>query len=683
MDIMGYKETWSDEGIIPDHRINVKSHYWNMGAGEHFFADCKHKNTICRKVKRIEEVSLEIADSDFAVKPVGDIEGHMIVEDYTNSGAIGANRDIPVMPNYVRDLAGRVICIAECFPVQKEASRSKRFPEGSFVVDESIDKNELIENVFFSNFRTLDMSKEQRDYYQGDNLTTHSAYESANLHPYKLRLDTFYQDGWKVPQTEMLYVKKQEDGSLVQSLIEDLESKWETYEDKLNYEGFYESIGGEEYFEDLFNQGVTLIPTLEAYNANPVVDREFNLVDFHAGKFVAEFHEVHSYVDSELPSGTIVNVVEPGYCTHYRAKKAKVVVSNGSQFMSVHEDPDPLYPDLRLPHQRCSSKWGDVFIPTHPKHFETSAIWGWDIKTGLFVQEKGPIWDPLHYYYESVDIIIKSYDGEVKDENYWLIDVPSNMKRRFYPVVPFEGFDILDLSEREDREEHRVRPLTMCKRYTESVFSANIGYHAMPPEFEYELDSWFSPESSPVKRVVVDVPLNIRNKLADPILCNVPAKLYMSRQVENSNGNPYWVNDITLLNDSTGEFKKDYPYLSRYYDNLTSKAKVASMSNVYVYITDIDLNMLRTEYVSSLSLPASIDDEIRDFNLAYFDFKEKAFLRLKNRVDLYDKFYDEYVMSSWNSSDCNDMSYMLKDQNVEKLNDSQFSSVAIMQPPTF
>jgi hypothetical protein len=683
MDIMGYKEIWSDDGNIPDHRINVKSHYWNMASGEHYFADCKHKNTICRKIKRIEEVSSEIANSDFAVKPIGDIEGHMMVTDATNSEVIGANLNTPIMPNYVRDLAGRIICIAESFPVQKEPSRTKRFPEGSFVVDENIDADNLIERVFFANFRTLDMSIKEKEYYKGYDVVKYSSYDSANLHPYKLRVDSFYQDGWKLPQTEMLFVKKQEDQELLQSKIDEFDKKWEEYLDKHNYEAFYESVGGEEYFEELFNAGITLIPTLEAYNANPIVDEHFNLVDFHSGKFVSEFHDVHSYVDSDLPSGTIVNVVEPGYITHYRIKKATVVVSNGSSYVSKHNDPDPLFPDLRLPHQRTSSKWGDVFIPTHPKHFEISAIWGWDAKTGLFMQEKGPIWDPLHYYYESVDKIIKAYDGEVLDENYWLIPVPSEMKMKFYPVVPFEGFDVLDMSERNDRIEHRVRPTTMCKRYTENVFSANIGYHSMPPEFEYELDSWFSPELSPVKRVISDVPLNIRSKIADPILCNVPAKLYLSRQSEVSQGNPYWVNDMTHLHDSTGEFKNDYPYLARYYENLISKVRVSAMSNLYVFVDDVDLSMLRAEYVSSLKIPNNIDESIRDFTLAYYDLKEKSFLRIKNRVDLFDKFYDEYLMSSWNSSACDDMSYMLKDQNIEKLNESQFSSVAIMQPPTF
>lgn len=683
MDIMGYKEVWSEEGNIPEHRINVKSHYWNMGAGEHYFADCKHKETICRKVKRIDEVSQEIADSDFAVKPIGDIEGHMMVLDSTNSEVIKSNSATPIMPNYVRDLAGRVICIAECFPTQKESSRTKKFPKSAFLVDDKIDPNSLLENVFFSNFRTLDMSPEVREYYQGDDLKKFSVYESANLHPYKLRVDTFYQDGWKIPQTEMLFSMKQEDAVKLQARIDEFEKKWEEFLDKHNYEAFYESVGGEQYFEDLFKDGVTLIPTLEAYNANPVVDYDFNLVDYYNGKFVAEFHEVHSYIDSDLPAGTIVSVVEPGYVTEYRVKQAKVVVSNGSQFESKHNDPDPLFPDLRLPHQRTSSKWGDVFIPTHPKHFETSAIWGWDAKTGLFMQEKGPIWDPLHYYYASVDEIIEAYDDTVLAENYWHIEVPSEMKHKFYPVIPFEGFDILDIAEREDRIEHRVRPVTMCKRYTENVFSANIGYHAMPPEFEYELDSWFSPELSPVKRVMLEVPLNIRDKIADPILCNVPAKLYLSRQNEIAKTNPYWVNDISYLNDSTGEFKKDYPYLSRYYDNLTSKVRVSAMSNLYVFVDDVDLKMLRTEYVSGLRLPPQIDEAIRDFNLAYYDLKDKSFIRIKNRVDLYEKFYDEYVMSSWNSSACEDMSYMLKDQNIEKLNESQFSSVAIMQPPTF
>lgn len=686
MDIMGYKTYWGEsDGEIPESRINVASHIWDMAKGEHFFDNCKHKNVICRKVKRLDDsVDDDVKESIFAVKPVGDVLGHMMVKDNTLTNFTEVDDNIPIMPNYVRDLAGRVVCIAECYPTQKESSRTKRFPEAAFIVNDDIDPNNLIENVFFSNFRTLDMSPESFEYAQGGEVVDHYSYASANLYPYKLRVDSFYQDGWRLPQTEMLYVKKNKDGGVTESALGRFLAKWQVSENKNDYEAFYEECGGEEYFEELFNQGVTLVPTLEGYNANPVVDRDFNLVDFSSGKYVSEYHDIVEYVDSDQASGIIVKVIEPGFATFFQTKKAKVIVSNGSGYVSKNAmDPDPLYPDLRLPHARSSSKWSDLIIPTHPKHFEHASIWGWDFKTGMFIQEKGALWDPLHYYYESVDKIISNYERDVLDENYWHIAVPSEMKARFYPVIPFEGFDILDEDELEDRIEHRIRPTTMCKRYTENVFSANIGYHPMPPEYEFEIDSWFVPDLSPVKRVVLEVPLNVRNKLAEPIHCTVPAKLYLSRQTENSNNSKYWISEVNNLNDSSGDSKVDYPYLSRYYDHLTSMTKVKSLINLYVLIDDIDLGLLRTEYTSQIEMPGSIDLSIRDMALAYYDFKEKSFLRLKDRVKLYNNFYDEYVMSSWNSSACEDMAYMLKDESVNKLDDSQFSSVAIMQPPTF
>ena len=687
MDIMGYKSYWSEAvGDIPKRRLNVRSHVWDMTLGEHFFTNFKHKDVICRKVKNIDIVDESVADSIFAVTPAGDVNGHMTVATDTIAYLNNTDKEVPIMPNYVRDLAGRVICIAECFPLQKESAKSKRFPVGSFVVDETVDSSGLLENIFFSNFRTLDMSKTESDNMSGYVGTdVFYSYPNANLHPYKLRVDTFYQDGWRIPQTEMLYAHKPTEDSNLDFLVKEFDEKWDNFTNKYDYEAFYEHCGGEEYFNSLFEKGLTLIPTLEGYNANPIVDRDFNLVDFHHGKYVAEFHDLVEYVDSELPSGTIVNVVEPGYMTTLMLKKARVVVSNGALYQTQHEqDPNPLYPDLRLPHQRTSSKWGDVHVPTHPEHFEHAAIWGWDSKTGMFLQEKGPIWDPLHYYYESTDKIIDAYQGDVVDDNYWFYEVPEEMKMRFYPVVPLEGFDLFDNFEKEDRYEHMARPYTYCKRYTEEVFSVNVGYHPMPIAFEYELDSWFAPELSPVKRVLTDVPLNLRESLMPVIQCNVPAKLYLKKQAESSDKVAYWTEDLNSMADSVGEFKRDYQYLLRYTDNITAINRVKELYKVYlVYPFNINTDMLKSEYLSTVEVPKSIDESIRDMSLAYYDLKDKSFERVKNKHKLFVEMYDEYIMASWNSSDSNDLTYMLKDDSVAKLEQSHFSSVAIMQPPTF
>ena len=686
MDFMGYKRLWNEDGEIPSSRINVESHIWDKTEGEHFFDDCKHKNAICRKIRNVKGLEESLVDSRFAVKPVGDTLGHMMVRDNTATSATLTEDLYPIMPNYVRDLAGRVICIAECFPTQKESSKSKRFPNGSFCIDENFEGSELIENVFFANFRTLDISPVAMSDVsgQGDEEFIFT-YNKANLHPYKLRTDTFYQDGWKLPQTEMLYFRKSADGSITEAAINDFMGKWDESINHDNYEAFYEECGGEEYFEDLFNKGVTLIPTLEGYNANAIVDKDFNLVDYHAGKYVAEFHELVDYVDSDQPAGTIVSVIQPGFLTHNQLRKAMVIVSNGVNYVSPnHTDPDPLFPDLRLPHSRTSSKWGDVHIPTHPKHFENPAIWGWDFKTGMFLQEKGPIWDPLHYYYHSHEIISYYYQDKSIEGNGWLYAVPADMKTKFYPVIPFSGFDILDNHEKEDRLEYGARPYTLCKRYDESIFTANIGYHPMPVEFEYEIDPWVAPDLAPMQRVLTDVPLNIRDRLAEVIQCNVPAKLYLARQNEHSEGNPYWFNEPTSVENSTGDFRKDYPYLDRYLDHLTSVVRVKELSKMFLGENyDIDLDMLMSEYISGIKVPPAIDDHLRDMTVAYYDLKEKSFNRLKNRHRLYRYHNSEYVMNVWNCADSDDLTYMLKGESVAKLEESKFSSVAIMQPPTF
>lgn len=687
MDIMGYKSTWHEsEGEIPAKRINVESHIWDKTKGEHFFDDFKHKKVICKKIRKKEDLSESILESNFVVKPRGDVFGHMMIKDNTTTNANLTENLYPIMPNYVRDLAGRIICIAECFPKNKEVSKSKRFPDGSFCINSSYEGYDLIENVFFSSFRTLDMSPEPVDDVSGQNDSEFLfTYPNPNLHPYKLRPDTFYQDGWRLPQTEMLYYRKSPDGSVTESAVRDFLIKWDSSINHDDYESFYEECGGEEYFEDLFNKGVTLVPTLEGYNANAMVDRDFNLIDFNVGKYVSEFHDLVEYVDSELPAGSIVCVLEPGFLTHAQLRKAKVIVSNGLLYNSPNSiDPDPLYLDLKLPHSRASSKWGDVYVPTHPKHFELPAIWGWDFKTGMFLQERGPVWDPLHYFYESCEDIIYYYQDDVMDGNKWLYAVPEDMKLKFHPVVPFDGYDILDAFEKVDRLDYLARPYTMCKRHSEELFTANIGYHPMPVEFEYEIDPWVIPELSPVQRVLADVPLNIRDRLADVIICNTPAKLYLNRQLDNSSDNPYWINDINNMVSSTGDFKIDYKYLSRYLDRVVNIDRIRSLSKVFLQeSSEVSSNELLTEYISNIKVPNSIDDYIRDMTVAYYDLKEKSFGRIKTRHSLYQNHNSEYVLNFWSSSNSDDLAYILKDENIAKLEESRFSSVAIMQPPTF
>ncbi|MCP4356197.1 MAG: nucleotide exchange factor GrpE [Proteobacteria bacterium] len=683
MDLLGYKEHWNEKkGNIPEKRINVASHTWNMNRGEIFFRDLPYKNVICKKIKDVSEVSNSILETDFVVPPVGDVTGHMMVKDNTLSFVNDVNNTIPVMPNYVRDLAGRTVCIAECFPVQRDPSVTGRFPVNSFLIDQNFEGSDLIENVFFSHFRTLDPTIEP--FGSPNQEPIFYNYSDANLYPYKLRVDSFYQDGWRLPQTEMLYTNPSLGKEDLEQAVADLSSKWELTTDQGDYESFYEGAGGEDYFDSLFHRGVTLIPTLEAYNTNNIVDRDFNLVDFIGGKVVPELHEIVSYVDNKEPQGTIVKVIEPGYMTEYNLKKAKVVVSNGKDYVSPNnEDPDPLYPDLRLPHPRTSAKWGSVHIPTHPKHFETPAIWGWDSKTGLFMQEKGPIWDPLHYYYESVDKVIYYYQDKVMEDNYWFYSVPEEMKLKFYPVVPFSGFDIFDAAEKKDRVDYMCRPYTICKRHKEDIFSAGMCYHVMPVEFEYEIDSWLMPELAPVNRAVQEVPLNIRDRLIKVIQSNIAVDYYLKIQNENSQNNTDVVNNEKRLKNSQGNAKKDYPSLLRYYDSITSINRVGELMTLFFIKSDeLDYVETRMDYMSQINLPDNIDDFILDLTLANYEFKDRSFVMLQNRHNLYYKYYNEYLMSSWNCRKAGEMLYLVEKEDV-KLKDNSFSHVAIMQPPTF
>lgn len=681
MDLAGYKSFWTEStGDIPKKRINVASHVWDLSQGEGFFRNFRFKDIICKKIKKVEDLPENILESNFVVSPAGDISGHMMVKDCTISRFCGCDSHVPIMPNYVRDLAGRIICIAECFPIQKESYYTGRFPTNSFVIDENYEGFDLLENIFFSSFRTLDpvLKSENSEFME-------YVYPKSNLHPYKLRVDTFYQDGWRIPQTELLYVKINEDKQELETALNEFLSKWElAHSHKKGYEEFYEEVGGEEYFEELFQKGVTLIPTLEGYNATCIVDKNFNLVDFNQGKIVPNFHEIIGYKDSNQPAGTIIEVIEPGYITEFNVKKAKVFVSNGNSYVSENKmDPDPVFPNLKLPHQRTSEKWGNVYIPTHPKHFEKPAIWGWDPKTGAFIQEKGPIWDPLHYYYKSVDKIIDSFQDEPFADNLWFYEVPNEMKLKFYPVVPFAGFDIFDIDEKIDRSKYISRPFTVCKRVELDVFCAEIGYHPMPVEYEYEFDPWFSPELSPVNRVYTEVPLNIRDRLIGVIKPSISVKEYQEIQNKNSKGNPTILTEDLLLRNSQGDLKKDFPYLDRYTENIVSEKLVSRLMIPLFYSEIIDIEQDRAEYISELDISAQLDEIIPDMNLAYYEFKDISFVMLQNRYRLYNKHKENYIMSYWNSLKAEEMEVLDMNDSSENLDQGQFSSVAIMQPPEF
>ena len=156
------------------------------------------------------------------IAPVGTVDGHNTVQDSTIMDSIRVDQAVPVSPLFVRDLCGRTVYIGygpevkgngEWADYKAAAGVEGKVDEKSFnplvpLVTfprfcrdlEGMEGEELIENVFLTKFRCLEMSMGYNALPSGageDDFLA-ASYAGANLYPYKLRLDTFYTDGWKL-----------------------------------------------------------------------------------------------------------------------------------------------------------------------------------------------------------------------------------------------------------------------------------------------------------------------------------------------------------------------------------------------------------------------------------------------------------------------------------------------------
>lgn len=589
MDLFGYKLLPQDSlGEVPQLVIQADFIRADLGMGTSlsrpFPAALSSKNPFTGPINTARRVS-----TDIFPPPAGSTSGHHLAQDDNFTALLHVDPQVPVAPMFGKDLTGRIIYLSygplkkllkEWHAYQADAATTQdgetilpnlplqaiTFPRGCRSVKDAMPGEDLLENVLLTKFRLLDIADTARARASGSESFQLGIYESANLYPYKYRLDTFYTDGWKMPLIAAVYAES--DGILpatARARGEKLLTDWEAKPTKTDYETWVVKQGGEAWMDELFAAGCTLIPTFEACNGYHVVGPEFELEDTWPGRAVDGLHEVIEARADSAPIGTILDVLRPGYVTQDTVVPAQVVISDGSGYVSRHDgNPLPVIPNINLPHPRASAVWGACWLPTHPLHFEPPATWGWDLMTGYFVQQSGPLWDPVHYYYACTDVIMQAVKRPLSfEDNRWLVPVPNAMRERFYPAIPMKGFDIPSPAARSRREQERRLPVGSITRYRNGQESANIGYHPLPLEFEYELDPFWSPELHPLNREHGVCPEELAIRICTVITPHVSITNYIDAIGDAAENSP-WLADERLLQTPSDQVLENYPHLARY-----------------------------------------------------------------------------------------------------------------------
>ena len=586
MDKFGYRTSWKEKGPDPKLRIGARRMRWDIAQGAHPYL-VRGESTLFDVDPFAITGSGKVSDI-WQPDPRGSVDGHNVATDGNILALLDVDRDVPISPLFVKDLAGRTIYVGggpeakslvdwETYGadlLDEEGGLSNPliplvvFPRYCRDVKDRMPGWELLETVLLAKFRTLDMGKDFVAAPSGaggdDDMLMRAEYPLANLYPYKYRLDTFYVDGWKLPQVQMVFARSEgtkppDANALGAGLLE----RWGARGGK-DYAAWLEAEGGETFMESLFQKGCTLIPTFEACNGYNVVGRGYTLEGFWPGRAVDGLHSVTARRPDKAPVGTILEVVKPGYVTATTIVPAEVVVSDGSGYISPNAaDPLPLVPNLFLPHQRTFSNWRATWVPTHPEHFEVPALWGWDPIGGRFLQMKGPIWDPLHYYYECNELVYQAVKRPLEfNQNRWLVPVPEQMFNRFYPVVPLHGFDVVAFEAVERRRARNTLPFSAVTRVPDPDMSADIGYHPLPVEFEYELDPFWFPQLHPVNRDHGPCPEGLLDRQCPIIRPRTSPEKYAAA-IAADDGYP-WLADPSMLATPSDNPLNTYPLLARY-----------------------------------------------------------------------------------------------------------------------
>ncbi|MFT7432773.1 MAG: hypothetical protein ACI9TY_000394 [Alphaproteobacteria bacterium] len=616
--------------------VRLASAYYQNDLGEH----PKNATGDLYSLDPVLDELIEEHLIDYALPIIPCIDGHNVMTTNGIADILENNIKVPLSPNFVRDLAGRIIYIGYGPEVKKGEhwtnNRHVTFPNNCRIVTTDIEGSEYIENIFFTRFRSLDTSMR----YESDAHLQLFSYEAENLYPYKLRVDTFYQDGWRLPQTALLYARKSVDKTHAKNIGLKFLEEWGKVSSTTFYAEFLEMNGGAEWVEKLFQSGCTVIPTTDAYNSFYVVDDEYGIKKRRSGRAVEGLHDIVSAKASEEPKDTILEVIAPGFTTSNFIYPAQVIVSDGKRYESnMKAFPIPVHPDLRLPHQRTQSVWGATWLPTHPSHFEEPSIWVWDMATGHFMQKKGPLWDPLHYYYDSVPLIIKAFKYH-EPISRQISYVPQYMKERFFPATAIKGFDMMSYGIKKMRKEKNILPLSGLLRVKDTKFSSNVGYHPLPLAFEYELSNLWFPELLPQGRTRAK-PAKI--VLAPVISCNTNINDY-----QNNAGD---VNEFDrlklpgLLKESSGDPLTDYPQLHRYLSEFNT-----GLANTYGRII---LNMPEetVKGIHSLYDRDSLDEIIEATEMPFYKavkgFSLKSLENLNKTIEKYNSDLTSFTHKHW------------------------------------
>ncbi|RYG60986.1 MAG: hypothetical protein EON60_05180 [Alphaproteobacteria bacterium] len=433
--------------------------------------------------------------------------GHHVMQDagylsaaIPSGGVNDVVDEYPLAPVFVRDLCGRTIHTG--LTPLPAAPSIPIFPSGCRHLAADHPVTPYIENALFLTWRRIECAPPQPDapgLAGQPELSLQSLVAYPHQYAYKLRPDTFYADGWRLPQVGRVYAQPVPPVQ-AQAAAEELQQRWQSRPAGQDYEAFYDANNGEEWFESLFQRGCTVVPTLEAYNGLYRVEADYTASAVDPGRFVHGLHEVVRREASELPEGTILAVEEPGWVTATVIYPAKVIVSDGSGFTPA-EGPQPLLPNLTLPHPRVGGQWGAVWLPTHPAHFAEPALWDWDA-TGHFVQISGPLWDPLHYTYACAPQLARAARKSLEDMP-CLYHLPESLKARFQPVIEPTSCDIYNQRTAQQRMHNPSHPL-----YGSAIDSVplgkpvtTLGYHPLPWALEYELDPGHLTTLNPRHRV--------------------------------------------------------------------------------------------------------------------------------------------------------------------------------------
>jgi hypothetical protein len=572
--------------------------------------------------------------------------GHNVMSDTATLSALGHHGAVPLSPLFARDLAGRVIYLGHGPEIKKDdqwpLERGVTFPTGCCDVTADVTGAEHIENIFFVTFRALDVAVQPTLVPSGRRqVRLMPAYDARNLYPYKLRPDTFYADGWRLPQTEMLYARPSK-GQAADEMGQKFLTRWTHRPAEQSYQDFYEANDGEELFETMFLQGCTIIPTLEACNGLNKVGAEFELQDFWPGRAVPGLHEVVESRASDAPQGTILDVVQPGYITAVSVQPAQVVVSDGQNYTTPHsKDPLPLLPDLRLPHSRTVAEWGACWVPTHPSHFEEPALWGWNPQTGRFLQLKGPLWDPLHYPYASTPLVERAL-RHFRPEGYY--PVPEEMKQRFYPVVAPQVYDTLSRPTAEARAAANAPVHSAVDHVPIGRPVCDLGYHPMPLMYEFELDFFWFPALNPRHRTP-PLPEELEERLATVIKSEVsPAE---ARQVTVITPQSMGLKHPACFQEAKDDPLTDYPFLIRYLSADVGKQELAQVPLLLADISETDLMRNIRRAMGGRHQKEQLESWHKGLYAALYTFREQSLRWQRLRHRLFRKYPGWYGYGWW------------------------------------